>query len=257
MSWRVPRPPAIGSSTPTWRRFSIPPGARQTQGRRVEPSQHGGRAKSVASYLENRPADTLLAAFPFRAGFKPTDHGFPRRRTGRAAHYLLPGMSSKPSSGRKSPAHRGPRSTSSCPSWSGRPPLPNTCAISPIPGPHAPRDPGGAEVRLPRSQPFLMYGLTEAFARPFLPPKGRPPSRFDRQSHPNAEILVLREDGSPCAANEPGNWSTGAPWSAWVTGTIRRRPPNATNPFPPMRRAANRPGPARNRCFLRRHGTLR
>ncbi|HMX22655.1 MAG TPA: AMP-binding protein, partial [Accumulibacter sp.] len=59
--------------------------------------------------------------------------------------------------------------------------------------------------RMPRSQPFLMYGLTEAFRSTFLPP-----SEVDRRPDsigkaiPNAEILVLREDGSPCAANETG-----------------------------------------------------
>ncbi len=50
-----------------------------------------------------------------------------------------------------------------------------------------------------------MYGLTEAFRSTYLPP-----SEVDRRPDsigkaiPNAEILVLREDGSPCAPNEPG-----------------------------------------------------
>jgi acyl-CoA synthetase (AMP-forming)/AMP-acid ligase II len=50
-----------------------------------------------------------------------------------------------------------------------------------------------------------MYGLTEAFRSTYLPPDevDRRPDSIGK-AIPNAEILVLREDGSPCAANEPG-----------------------------------------------------
>jgi acyl-CoA ligase (AMP-forming) (exosortase A-associated) len=57
----------------------------------------------------------------------------------------------------------------------------------------------------PNTMVFLMYGLTEAFRSTFLPPEevnGRPDSIG--KAIPNAEVLVLREDGSPCAAGEPG-----------------------------------------------------
>ena len=57
----------------------------------------------------------------------------------------------------------------------------------------------------PKTMVFLMYGLTEAFRSTFLPPEevnGRPDSIG--KAIPNAEVLVLREDGSPCAAGEPG-----------------------------------------------------
>jgi non-ribosomal peptide synthetase component F len=59
--------------------------------------------------------------------------------------------------------------------------------------------------RLPKSKPYLMYGLTEAFRSTYLPPDevDRRPDSIGK-AIPNAEILVLREDGSPCAANEPG-----------------------------------------------------
>jgi acyl-CoA synthetase (AMP-forming)/AMP-acid ligase II len=59
--------------------------------------------------------------------------------------------------------------------------------------------------QLPNTKPFLMYGLTEAFRSTYLPP-----SEVDRRPDsigkaiPNAEILVLRPDGSPCGAGEPG-----------------------------------------------------
>jgi acyl-CoA ligase (AMP-forming) (exosortase A-associated) len=60
-------------------------------------------------------------------------------------------------------------------------------------------------VKLPKTLPYLMYGLTEAFRSTYLPP-----SEVDRRSDsigkaiPNAEIMVVREDGLPCAPGEPG-----------------------------------------------------
>ncbi|WP_446902671.1 acyl-CoA ligase (AMP-forming), exosortase A system-associated [Burkholderia sp. YIM B11467] len=53
--------------------------------------------------------------------------------------------------------------------------------------------------------PYLMYGLTEAFRSTYLAPADaalRPTSIG--KAVPNAEILVLRADGSECAADEPG-----------------------------------------------------
>ncbi|TFD79431.1 acyl-CoA ligase (AMP-forming), exosortase A system-associated [Cryobacterium fucosi] len=55
------------------------------------------------------------------------------------------------------------------------------------------------------ADPYLMYGLTEAFRSTYLDP-----SEIDRRPDsigkaiPNAEILVLRPDGSPCAPGEEG-----------------------------------------------------
>ncbi len=52
---------------------------------------------------------------------------------------------------------------------------------------------------------FLMYGLTEAFRSTYLPPdqlEQRPNSMG--KAIPNAEIMVVREDGSACAPHEPG-----------------------------------------------------
>lgn len=59
--------------------------------------------------------------------------------------------------------------------------------------------------KLPNTKPYLMYGLTEAFRSTYLPPDEidqRPGSMG--KAIPNAEILVVREDGSPCAPGEPG-----------------------------------------------------
>lgn len=59
--------------------------------------------------------------------------------------------------------------------------------------------------KLPRTRVFLMYGLTEAFRSTYLPPEelDRRPDSIGK-AIPNAEIMVVREDGSPCAPGEPG-----------------------------------------------------
>jgi len=58
---------------------------------------------------------------------------------------------------------------------------------------------------LPNARPFLMYGLTEAFRSTFLPPEevDRRPDSMGK-AIPNAEILVVRPDGSICRPDEPG-----------------------------------------------------
>lgn len=57
----------------------------------------------------------------------------------------------------------------------------------------------------PAAQPFLMYGLTEAFRSTYLDPAeaDRRPGSIGK-AIPNAEVLVLRPDGSPCLPGEHG-----------------------------------------------------
>ncbi|KFX64356.1 MULTISPECIES: acyl-CoA ligase (AMP-forming), exosortase A system-associated [Paraburkholderia] len=57
----------------------------------------------------------------------------------------------------------------------------------------------------PQATPFLMYGLTEAFRSTFLDP-AEVDSRPDSigKAVPNARVLVVREDGTPCAPGEAG-----------------------------------------------------
>lgn len=59
--------------------------------------------------------------------------------------------------------------------------------------------------KLPKTLPYLMYGLTEAFRSTYLPPEevDRRPDSIGK-AIPNAEIMVVREDGTPCAPGEPG-----------------------------------------------------
>ncbi|MCP5161999.1 MAG: acyl-CoA ligase (AMP-forming), exosortase A system-associated [Hahellaceae bacterium] len=55
------------------------------------------------------------------------------------------------------------------------------------------------------ASPYLMYGLTEAFRSTYLPPDqvDKRPGSMGR-AIPNAEIMVVREDGCECAPHEPG-----------------------------------------------------
>ncbi|HET6709436.1 acyl-CoA ligase (AMP-forming), exosortase A system-associated [Amycolatopsis sp.] len=57
----------------------------------------------------------------------------------------------------------------------------------------------------PQARPFLMYGLTEAFRSTYLDPAeaDRRPGSIGK-AIPNAEVLVLRPDGSPCRPGEHG-----------------------------------------------------
>lgn len=59
--------------------------------------------------------------------------------------------------------------------------------------------------KLPGTRPFLMYGLTEAFRSTYLSPDeaDKRPDSIGR-AIPNAEILVVRPDGTPCVAGEEG-----------------------------------------------------
>jgi acyl-CoA synthetase (AMP-forming)/AMP-acid ligase II len=58
---------------------------------------------------------------------------------------------------------------------------------------------------LPRTQVFLMYGLTEAFRSTYLPPEevDRRPTSIGK-AIPNTEILVINSDGQLCRPGEIG-----------------------------------------------------
>ncbi|NGN93042.1 acyl-CoA ligase (AMP-forming), exosortase A system-associated [Nocardioides sp. KC13] len=57
----------------------------------------------------------------------------------------------------------------------------------------------------PTAQPFLMYGLTESFRSTYLDPTevDRRPDSIGK-AIPNAEVLVVRPDGTPCEPGEEG-----------------------------------------------------
>ncbi|UXH80157.1 acyl-CoA ligase (AMP-forming), exosortase A system-associated [Roseateles amylovorans] len=166
-------------------------------------------AKSVASYLGNRPEDRLLAALPlsFDAGFSQLTTAFHSGASVSLLNYLMPRDVLK--------ALERDRITG----LTAVPPLYIQLAQLEWPsaidahlryfantGGHMPRETLDAlRQRVPSAQPFLMYGLTEAFRSTYLPPEevDRRPDSIGK-AIPNAEILVLREDGTPCAPDEPG-----------------------------------------------------
>lgn len=166
-------------------------------------------AKSVASYLENHSGDTLLAALPlsFDAGFSQLTTAFHVGARGVLLNYLLPRDVIKAIEREKVTG------------LTAVPPLYIQLTQLPWPesitrhlryfantGGRMPRETLAAlRKHLPESKPFLMYGLTEAFRSTYLPPAevDRRPDSIGK-AIPNAEILVLREDGSLCAPHEPG-----------------------------------------------------
>ncbi|MBL8391277.1 MAG: acyl-CoA ligase (AMP-forming), exosortase A system-associated, partial [Candidatus Accumulibacter sp.] len=166
-------------------------------------------AVSVAGYLENSAADTLLAALPlsFDAGFSQLTTAFQVGARVVLLNYLLPqdvlkalareqvsGLTAVPPLYIQLAQLEWPAVISQqlryFANTGGRMPRATLAAL---------------RARLPNSKPYLMYGLTEAFRSTFLPPDevDRRPDSIGK-AIPNAEILVLREDGSPCVANEPG-----------------------------------------------------
>jgi acyl-CoA ligase (AMP-forming) (exosortase A-associated) len=166
-------------------------------------------ARSVASYLNNRESDRLLAVLPFSFdyGLSQLTTAFLSRASVVLMDYLLPGDVIRAV---EKFAVTG---------LAAVPPLWNQLAT--LPWPEAAQktlryltNSGGAmpaataaalRAALPDTQLFLMYGLTEAFRSTYLDP-----SQIDRRpgsmgkAIPNAQIMVVRPDGSECDVDEPG-----------------------------------------------------
>ncbi len=166
-------------------------------------------AKSVARYLGNNPDDTLIAALPlsFDAGFSQLTTAFHSGARVVLLNYLLPqdvlkavirekvtGLTAVPPLYIQLAQLNWPATVTDhlryFANTGGRMPLETLKAL---------------RAHLPRTRPFLMYGLTEAFRATYLPPDeaDRRPDSIGK-AIPDAEVLVLREDGSECAPNEPG-----------------------------------------------------
>ncbi|ATE60907.1 acyl-CoA ligase (AMP-forming), exosortase A system-associated [Thauera sinica] len=166
-------------------------------------------AQSVAGYLGNHAGDTLLAALPlsFDAGFSQLTTAFHAGARVVLLNYLLPrdvlnavvreqvtGLTAVPPLWIQLAQLDWPQTVTGHLRY-----IANT-------GGRMPHDTLAAlRARLPHTRPFLMYGLTEAFRATYLPPEeaDRRPDSIGK-AIPNAEVLVLREDGSECAPNEPG-----------------------------------------------------
>ena len=166
-------------------------------------------AKSVASYLGNHAGDTLLAALPlsFDAGFSQLTTAFHVGAKVVLLNYLMPRDVLK-----AMVKHRVTGLTAVPPLYIQLTQLDWPAEINQHlryfanTGGRMPRETLNAlRARAPSAQPFLMYGLTEAFRSTYLPPEevDRRPDSIGK-AIPNAEILVLREDGTECGPDEPG-----------------------------------------------------
>lgn len=166
-------------------------------------------AQSVSSYIGNHDQDRILAALPlsFDAGLSQVSTAFASGACCVLLDYLLPNDVIQ-----QVVKHRITGITAVPPLWHQIAHLNWTQEAA-----HSIRyfaNTGGhmpqcllekLRAIFPQAQPFLMYGLTEAFRSTYLPPQDvdRKPGSIGK-AIPNAEVLVLREDGSECLPNEVG-----------------------------------------------------
>lgn len=166
-------------------------------------------AESVATYLHNRPEDRLLAVLPLSfdyglsqlttafhvgAGVVLMDYLLPRDVIKAVARYQCTGLAGVPPLWNQLAALQWPAEAADSLRYitnsGGAMPLETTAAL---------------RASLPQTQVYLMYGLTEAFRSTYLPPDQIDVRNGSMgQAIPNAEVMVVREDGTPCEVNEPG-----------------------------------------------------
>jgi acyl-CoA ligase (AMP-forming) (exosortase A-associated) len=166
-------------------------------------------AESVSAYLENTSADRILAVLPlsFDAGLSQLTTGFCVGAHVVLADYLLPEDVVRLCA------------ENHITGLVGVPPLwiqlaAQTWPSEAVAGMRYFANTGGRLPRVtlqrlraifPSAAPYLMYGLTEAFRSTYLDPRevDRRPDSIGK-AIPNAEILVVREDGGLCGPGEPG-----------------------------------------------------
>jgi acyl-CoA ligase (AMP-forming) (exosortase A-associated) len=166
-------------------------------------------ARSVAQYLGNRREDRILAALPlsFDAGFSQMTTAFhvgtslalinylvPRDVLVAVERYRITGLTAVPPLWIQLAQLKWPPAAQASLRYiantGGRMPKATLDAL---------------RAALPETLVYLMYGLTESFRSTYLPP-----SELDRRPDsigkaiPNAEVMVVRPDGTPCDANEAG-----------------------------------------------------
>jgi len=166
-------------------------------------------ARSVASYLGNHADDRLLAVLPFSfdyglsqlttafsvgASVALMDYLLPRDVIRAVDRYNISGLAAVPPIWNQLAQLEWSESATSSLRYitnsGGAMPQATTTKL---------------RTSLPRTQVFLMYGLTEAFRSTYLPPDqiDRRPDSIGK-AIPNAEIMVVRQDGTECGPNEPG-----------------------------------------------------
>lgn len=166
-------------------------------------------AASVAEYLENDADDRVLAVLPlsFDAGLSQLTTMFTVGGSSVLMDYLLP------KDVLKAVARYGVTGLAAVPPlWNQlvgldwpREAVENLRYITNTGGAMPTATTRRLQALLAETRIYLMYGLTEAFRSTFLPPEQisvRPESIG--KAIPNAEILVINEDGQPCAPGEAG-----------------------------------------------------
>ncbi len=166
-------------------------------------------AQSVSHYLDNTPEDVLLAVLPlsFDYGLSQVTTGFLTGAKVILMEYLLPRDILK-----QVEKHQVTGLAAVPPLWFQLAQLewPAACRkslryITNSGGAMPKATLSALREQLPNTKPFLMYGLTEAFRSTFLAPEeiDKRPDSIGK-AIPNAQILVCREDGSECEADEIG-----------------------------------------------------
>jgi len=166
-------------------------------------------AHSVAQYLGNQAVDRLLAALPvsFDYGLNQLTTSFLVGASVVLMDYLLPrdvilaverygvtGLAAVPPLWNQLAALPWPADAVESLRY-----LTNSGGAMPV------RTTEALRTALPKTQVFLMYGLTEAFRSTYLPPDQvalRPESMG--MAIPNADVMVVRSDGTECDPEEPG-----------------------------------------------------
>ncbi len=194
-------------------------------------------AESVASYLKNTADDRLLAVLPFSfdyglsqlttaffsgASVVLMDYLLPRDVIRAVERYGITGLAAVPPLWNQladlewpSAAHSGLR------------------YITNSGGAVTPALSDKLHHALPHTAIYLMYGLTEAFRSTYLPPEQlavRPTSIG--KAIPNAEVVVVRPDGSLCDDNEAGELVHRGPLVALGYWNAPEKTAERFKPFP-------------------------
>lgn len=166
-------------------------------------------AQSVAQYLENQASDRILSALPlsFDAGFSQLTTAFLVGARVTLINYLLPrDVIDAVSRDRVTGLTGVPPLWIQLAQLNWSPTVTEHLRYIANTGGRMPKATlDKLRAALPKTSPFLMYGLTESFRSTYLPPieVNRRPDSIGK-AIPNAEVLVVREDGTPCAPGEPG-----------------------------------------------------
>lgn len=194
-------------------------------------------ARSVSQYLRHDRTDTILAMLPlsFDAGFSQLtttfcvgahvvlhNYLFPRDVVSACARHRVTGLTGVPPLWAQLAGQE----------WG---PAGESLRYFASTGGHMP-GPVLAQLRaqLPTAEPFLMYGLTEAFRSTYLDPTeiDRRPGSIGK-AVPNAEVLVLRPDGSECDVDEPGELVHRGAFVALGYWNDAERTAERFRPYPP------------------------